>query len=643
MQRIVYANRVWLLLAIHAVLFTTAYWTATQLRFDFDVPAEGRDIFGRTVLMLVGLKVASAWLFGSFHGWMRYVTFHDLTAVLRSSLIGTLAVVVADYWFFPRIHIPRSIVMMDLLLSVLFVGGIRSIGRLSREQIMPFLRMRFLREVGFRPALIVGADPRALRIAEQIHSRPELKITIVGMLDADSHQHGRRIGGIPVLGSPADVAAHCAACGARDVFLVPGLMTDVDLRRLVDTCRTAEINLKVLPGGNDRSFDHDLLGPRGLRMRDVEINDLLHREPVRLDDTSLCRFINGRVVAVTGAGGSIGSEICRQLLAYSPRSIVLIDQAENSLFNIDRELQAVAGPTSILPRIADVTDEARMRQLFQTHRPEVLVHAAAHKHVPMMEHNPSEALKNNTLGTKVVADLAHEFGLHGFVLVSTDKAVNPTSVMGLSKQLAERYVHALSQHSTTRFIAVRFGNVLGSVGSVVPIFHEQIRAGGPITVTHPEMRRFFMTIPEASQLVLQAGAMGKGGEIYVLDMGEPVRIVELAEDMIRLSGLSPADIEIRFTGMRPGEKLYEELYFDDEQTLSTPHPKLRVAYHRPYQLEEVERFFDSIRELSQEPDAATVIRGLKALVPECRLSNVSENSIDTPAVAGNSPRSVISD
>jgi FlaA1/EpsC-like NDP-sugar epimerase len=628
MQRFVYANRVWLLLVIHAVLFAIAYWTATQLRFDFDVPASSYEIFSRTVLTVVGLKVACAWIFGSFHGWMRYVTFHDLIALLRSSLIGTLVVVVADYWFFPRYDIPRSVVMMDLLLAVLLVGGVRSIGRLSREQVMPFFRMRFLREVGRRPALIVGADPQALRIAEQIRARPELKITVVGMLDTDSRQHGRRIGGIPVLGSPADVAAHCEACGARDVFLIPGLMSEVDLRRLVDTCRIAEINLKVLPSGDDRDFAQDLVGPRGLRLRDVEINDLLHREPVRLDDTSLCRFVNGRVIAVTGAGGSIGSEICRQLLAYTPKAIVLIEQAENSLFQIERELRTVAGPTNIIPRIADITDEARMRQLFQLHCPEVLVHAAAHKHVPMMEHNPSEALKNNTLGTKVVADLAHEFGLHGFVLVSTDKAVNPTSVMGLSKQLAERYVHALSQHSTTRFIAVRFGNVLGSVGSVVPIFQEQIRAGGPITVTHPEMRRFFMTIPEASQLVLQAGAMGKGGEIFVLDMGEPVRIVELAEDMIRLSGLSTTDIEIRFTGTRPGEKLFEELYFDDEQTLSTPHPKLRVAYHRPYQLEEVERFFDSIRELAQEPDAATVIRRLKILVPDCRLSEGSPAEAD---------------
>jgi FlaA1/EpsC-like NDP-sugar epimerase len=629
MQRLVYANRFWLLLAIHSVLFAAAYWTATQLRFDFAVPSENQTIFVETLFVVVGLKAACAWLFGSFHGWMRYVTFHDLVALLRSSLIGTLSVVVADYLFFPRYNIPRSIVMMDLLLAVLLVGGLRSMGRLSSEQILPFLRMRFLREMDFRPALIVGADPRGLRIAEQIRARPELKVAIVGMLDTDAAQHGRRFGGIPVLGSPADVAAHCEACGARDVFLVPGLTSEVDLRRLVDTCRTAEINLKVLPIGDERNLGQDLLGPRGLRLRDVEINDLLHRDPVRLDDTSLCRFVNGRVIAVTGAGGSIGSEICRQLLAYSPKTIVLIEQAENSLFQIDRELRTVAGATNIIPRIADITDEARMRQLFQMHRPEVVIHAAAHKHVPMMEHNPSEALKNNTLGTKVVADLAHEFALHGFVLVSTDKAVNPTSVMGLSKQLAERYVHALSQHSTTRFIAVRFGNVLGSVGSVVPIFHEQIRAGGPITVTHPEMRRFFMTIPEASQLVLQAGAMGKGGEIFVLDMGEPVRIVELAEDMIRLSGLSPADIEIRFTGTRPGEKLYEELYFDDEQTLSTPHPKLRVAYHRPYQLEEVERFFDSIRELAQEPDAAAVIRRLKQLVPD---SNLADRGADGAAV-----------
>ena len=298
---------------------------------------------------------------------------------------------------------------------------------------------------------------------------------------------------------------------------------------------------------------------------------------------------------VTGAGGSIGSEICRQVLKFRPKTLVLVERAENSLFLVEQEFRALRTETQVIPCIADITDRERMAQIFQTHRPAIVFHAAAHKHVPMMEYNPGEAIKNNVLGTRQLAELADEYGVQEFVMISTDKAVNPTSIMGVSKQLAERFVHAFSEQASTKFVVVRFGNVLASNGSVVPIFQEQIRRGGPITVTHPEIERFFMTIPEASQLVLQAAAMGKGGEIFVLDMGEPVRIVDLARDLIRLSGLTEDDIEIVFTGLRPGEKLYEELYFEDEEMLPTPHPKLFVAYHRPYALDEVN---DSIAEVA---------------------------------------------
>jgi FlaA1/EpsC-like NDP-sugar epimerase len=303
------------------------------------------------------------------------------------------------------------------------------------------------------------------------------------------------------------------------------------------------------------------------------------------------------------------------VLRFKPEALVLAERAENSLFHIERELRVPGGPP-VRAYIADVTDEPRLRQVFDACRPDVVFHAAAHKHVPLMELNPGEAIKNNVFGTRLVADLAHEYGVKCFVLISTDKAVRPTSVMGLSKQLAERYVHALSQASPTRFVAVRFGNVLGSAGSVVPLFQEQIRNGGPVTVTHPEMRRYFMTIPEASQLVLQAGAMGRGGEIFELDMGEPVKIVDLARDMIRLSGLGPDEVEVVFTGVRKGEKLFEELYLDDEETLPTPHPKVRVGRHRPVPIAEVCRLFAELHKLAADPDPAAVERGLRDRVPE---------------------------
>jgi FlaA1/EpsC-like NDP-sugar epimerase len=390
------------------------------------------------------------------------------------------------------------------------------------------------------------------------------------------------LGGIPILGAPGRVREAAAAAAATDVLLIAGSMPGKELRGLMQTCDNHRLMLKIIPPVEDL-FD----GDRRIPVRDIEINDLLRREPVELDDEAVGELLRDRTVMVTGAGGSIGSEISRQVLRFMPRRLLLLGRGENRIFFIERELRAQATRTHLRPVIADVTDPRRLREVFEQFSPDVVFHAAAHKHVPLMEDNPCEAIKNNVLGTRNVADLAHEFEVDGFVLISTDKAVRPASVMGATKQLAERYVMALSQESKTRFVATRFGNVLGSAGSVVPIFQEQIRRGGPITVTDPRMTRFFMTIPEASRLVLQAASMGSGGEIFVLDMGDPVKIVDLARDLIRLSGLPDNSIDISYCGIRPGEKLYEELYFEEEETLSTPHPKLRMAYHRPFDLDEI--------------------------------------------------------
>jgi FlaA1/EpsC-like NDP-sugar epimerase len=368
--------------------------------------------------------------------------------------------------------------------------------------------------------------------------------------------------------------------------------------------------LKIIPPLEDL-FD----GDHRIPIRDIEINDLLRRDPVKLDTESIRDLLEGRIVMVTGAGGSIGSEICRQVMGFNPKMMILVGNGENPIFHVERELRA-AHPASVFHcRIGNVTDYPRMRQIFREFKPEVVFHAAAHKHVPMMEVNVGEAIKNNVLGTKCLVDLADEHGARNFVFISTDKAVHPTSVMGTTKHISERYVYATSQESATRFTVVRFGNVLGSNGSVVPIFQEQIRSGGPITVTDPRMTRFFMTIPEASQLVLQAAAMGEGGEIFVLEMGEPVRIVDLAKDLLRLSGLPEHAIEVTFTGVRPGEKLFEELYFEDEETLPTTHPKLRAAYHRPYSLAEVQQAIAELQTLLHEsPDQLR--KKLMEIVPE---------------------------
>ena len=394
------------------------------------------------------------------------------------------------------------------------------------------------------------------------------------------------------------------------MLVVAGTLPGQRLRNLMEACERAGLNLKII-----RSLEDRLEGDERVPIRDIEINDLLGRDPVTLDTENIGQLLEGRRVMVTGAGGSIGSEICRQILAFHPESLILVGRGENRIFAIERELRDLRTSTALYPCIGDVTNRERMEQIFKAHRPEVVFHAAAHKHVPLMETNVGEAIRNNVLGTKCVADLADRYGVLSFVLISTDKAVHPTSVMGATKQIAERYVHTLSQESATRFTVVRFGNVLGSAGSVVPIFQEQIRRGGPITVTDPRMTRFFMTIPEASQLVLQAATMDAGGEIFVLEMGEPVKIVDLARDLIRLSGLPEHAIEITFTGIRRGEKLYEELYFDDEQTLPTPHPKLRAAYHRPYSLAEVRRAIAQLERLLNEPEDL-LRRRLHEIVPE---------------------------
>jgi FlaA1/EpsC-like NDP-sugar epimerase len=416
-----------------------------------------------------------------------------------------------------------------------------------------------------------------------------------------------------VLGGVDDVRMLIAKRGVEEVIVPSGLISGKQFRSLLAECTEMGAELKVLPG-IDELLSGDKV-PSHVQLRPVEIKDLLRREPVELDDSAIRNLISGRVVMVTGAGGSIGSEICRQVLRYSPLKMLLVERAENSLFLVQQELARLQPPPAFEPLIADITDESRMDQIMSDHRPEVVFHAAAHKHVPMMEWNPAEAIKNNVFGTRLLARLADQHGVKEFVTISTDKAVNPTSVMGCSKLLAERYVQALSAHSETKFIVVRFGNVLASNGSVVPIFQDQIRRGGPITVTHPGIERFFMTIPEASQLVLQSATMGSGGEIFVLDMGESMKIIDLARDLIALSGLAADDIEIVFTGLRPGEKLYEELYFDDEQRVATGHKKVFCARHRPADLAGIEAILEDLYEvLDESPDR--VRAKLSEAVPE---------------------------
>jgi FlaA1/EpsC-like NDP-sugar epimerase len=601
--------RFWVLAAAHLILFSLIYWCAYLLRFDFDVDTQFVNLYWVTLPGLLGAKLVIFYIAGHYHGWWRYVTFSDLTALLRASLFSFVLLGAFDYFFAPvgsLFRIPRGVLILDTLLSIFVLGSLRASWRLAREQFRAVID-----SPDIHSALVVGTGDTIALLAHQIQSHPESQYRIRGFLETNGHtSRGRRLGQIPIVGHVRNVSTIAPTLGVRHILMLAGSLPGQALRQLMKACDDFKIELKIIPQVHDLfSGDHQV------PIRDIEISDLLRREPVVLDKDIIGQLIDGRTVMVTGAGGSIGSEICRQILNFKPKMLLLVGRGENRIFEIDRELSQNLGTAQLRTLIGDVTDQARMRVIFETFRPDVVFHAAAHKHVPMMEHNVGEAIKNNVLGTKCIADLADECGVGHFVMISTDKAVHPSSVMGASKHLAERYVHALSTESQTKFVVTRFGNVLGSAGSVVPVFQEQIRRGGPITVTHPDMTRFFMTIPEASQLVLQAAAMGQGGEIFVLEMGEPVKIVDLARDLIRLSGLPEDSIEITFTVTRPGEKLNEELYFEQEQTMETTHPKLQIAYHRPFSAEDVRRDIQAIGKLCNGPDEA-IRRKLGELIPE---------------------------
>ncbi len=601
-----YIRRSILVVGIHLAAFTVAYWSAFALRFPVPFPYDLGIYFFVTLPGVLLIKSMIFYALGQYRLSWRSVTFSDLASLLKAATLSLL--VIATLYFFTsqiRETLGRLIPFLDWALTILILGGLRACYRLSREE----FRFSFSRSSAAK-ALIVGANQSGLSLARHLYCERHAKYLVLGFLDDDIAKHGSMLGGLPVLGSPERGPQIAVRLNVQELLVISGSLTGKQLRRLMDNCADVGVKLKVIPGLEDL-----LAGDYSFQIRDVDINDLLRREPVQLSSDEIATLLADRTILVTGAGGSIGSEICRQVLRFHPQRLVLVERAENSLFLIEQEIRRSKTETELVPCIADITDRERIEQIFTQHQPSVVFHAAAHKHVPMMETNPGEAIKNNVLGTKQLVELADQHGVQEFVMISTDKAVNPTSVMGVSKQVAERYVHAFSEVATTKFVVVRFGNVLASAGSVVPIFQEQIRLGGPITVTHPEIERYFMTIPEASQLVLQAAAMGKGGEIFVLDMGESVRIVDLAQDLIRLSGLDPEDIEIAFTGLRPGEKLYEELYFNDEEMLPTPHPKLFVAYHRPYHLAEVNAMIEALRPLVHESNVVICNR-LRELIPE---------------------------
>ncbi|HEY7547321.1 MAG TPA: nucleoside-diphosphate sugar epimerase/dehydratase, partial [Blastocatellia bacterium] len=468
-----------------------------------------------------------------------------------------------------------------------------------------------------KPVLLIGAGRAGVLAAKEILGRGDMGLEIKGFIDDDRRKQGLMIQGVRVFGGTNELPRLVRELGIDHVVITIANTSGQKIRRIIEICEQIPVHVRIIPGL------YEILEGRVeiSRIRDVQIEDLLGRETVQLDEESMRDFLAGKTVMVTGAGGSIGSELARQAARFGPAKLLLVERAEFALFNIDREIGESHPDLSIIPLVVDVGDEQGMQAVFSEYRPQVVLHAAAHKHVPIMESNAPEAVKNNILATRILGEMAGRFGAEAFVLISTDKAVRPTSIMGATKRVAELVVQAFDRRYATRYVAVRFGNVIGSAGSVIPIFQDQIRRGGPVTVTHPEMMRYFMTIPEAAQLVLQAGTMGEGGEIFILDMGEPVRILDIARDIIILSGLRPYDdIDIAFTGVRPGEKLFEELAINEEGMTKTRHPKIFIGKIAAYPERKVRLMVERLAELASVGDERQLRRTLNACLPEARIT-----------------------
>ena len=560
-----------LLAMLHDFAAAAFAWSlAYLLRFNFEPPPHFIDEMLHTLIWVVPLQSIIFWHFGLYRGLWRYASVTDLRRIFLAVLTAAALIPLVLWMFRISAVIPRSVLVIDPALLLLLMGGSRFIYRLWKEH--GFYRNL---KLNVEPVLVLGASDAAVGLSKELARSRDWRL--VGFLDDNVDKHGRVLNGIKVLGALDSLPQWTERMSVKQAIIAMPSASHQVRKRAIEICNQARVKVLTVP-----SFDDLLSGRVAIsQLRAVELDDLLGRDPVQLDAAGLHELFTGKTVLVTGAGGSIGSELCRQIINFKPRTLVMFELNEFALYNMEQEMTAKFAGLDIVCLIGDVRDAARLDQVFSEYKPAVVFHAAAYKHVPLMEqHNAWQAIRNNVLGTWSVATAAQRHDVEKFVLISTDKAVNPTNVMGASKRLAEMVCQGLQQPGGTRFIMVRFGNVLGSTGSVIPKFREQIAKGGPITVTHPDITRYFMSIPEAAQLVLQASLMGKGGEIFVLDMGDPVKIVDLANDLIRLSGLSKDDIRIEFTGLRLGEKLHEELLADNEHTLPTHHIKLRIAQAR---------------------------------------------------------------
>jgi FlaA1/EpsC-like NDP-sugar epimerase len=610
----------WIVLGVDILLLTAAHLLAYVIRFDGVVPQAQRANISSVLIFLLPAKLVLFHLFGLYRGMWRYTSLADLLSILKACVVAGF-ITLGGILLLNRFEgFSRSVFVLDALLTFLFIAGFRISLRLSCQSVfcLPFFGEDTSKRQRRKRLLIIGAGDAAEKVTREINDNKALPYKVVGFLDDHSGKIGQQIHGISVLGPIADITEYVFKTKAHEVLIaIPSASRD-QMQRIVELCRVCEIPFKTLPGLGELISDRVSIKT----IRDVSYKDLLGRPPVRLELEQIGEILAGKTVLVTGAGGSIGSELCRQIFRFQPSTLILMDASEQNLYQVEMELLHEYGFKNYVAVLGKVQDKDLLVSLFSHYRPTVVFHAAAYKHVPMVEGNPWEGVYNNIFASKRLMEVSARHGVERFILISTDKAVRPTNVMGATKRMTEILMQGFCEQGKgsaagTRFMAVRFGNVLGSSGSVIPLFRRQIELGGPVTVTHPDMTRYFMSIEEASQLILQAATMGEGGEIFILEMGTPVRIGQMARDLIKLCGKEPdTEIEIRYTGLRPGEKMYEELITEGEGIVSTGHEKIMVLRGNGASLEDLHGSLENLKQLAATHDAEGIKAELCKVIPE---------------------------
>jgi len=623
--RLLYKNFLIVLFA-DILLLSGSLFLAYMIRFDFTIPLQYSVLFYQMLPFVLIIKVGCFYFFDLYRGMWRYTSIADLLNIIKASSFSSLVIICLILFSQSRfIGFPRSVFIMDWCFTILLISGYRLCIRLYFERMSndkassiptrQVLTMFFKKMAESKRLIIIGAGDGGEKIYREIHNNDRLQYTVIGFLDDDLTKVGRKIHGVPVLGRIKDIKRIAKKINADEALIAIPSATSEQMREILNHCRKSGVKFKTIPGIGELINGKVTVNT----IREVDYRDLLGRDVIRLDEVKIGSYLKDQCVMVTGAGGSIGSELCRQICRFKPHSIVMYERAESPLYEINHELKQDFGAIKTIPVLADVQDKTQLEKAFEAYRPQTVFHAAAYKHVPMLEMQPWKAVDNNIQGTANLVEITNKFNVERFVFVSTDKAVRPANVMGASKRIAEMLIQSQNGCglSHTKFMTVRFGNVVGSVGSVVPLFKKQIKKGGPVTVTHPEVTRFFMTIPEACQLILQAGAMGKGGEIFLLDMGTSIKIDDMARDLIRFSGFEPeVDIKIEYIGLRPGEKLSEELIIEGEDVVPTSHEKIMVLKGMDCNLQILNGNIHNLIQIAKDQKIDAIKGKLLEMVPE---------------------------